>query len=90
MAGKFGVPIAPRTYYAHLDRAPSKRALWEMSITEILVRLLRTRPARPPAAGVVVWQSEDVGASAAPRRASGRCTVGRLMRVNRSSVAAAN
>lgn len=33
---RLGVPIAPRTYYAHLGRAPSKRALWEMSITEIL------------------------------------------------------
>ena len=30
------MPIAPRTYYAHVGRAPSKRALWEMSITEIL------------------------------------------------------
>jgi putative transposase len=33
---ELGVPIAPRTYYAHIGRAPSKRALWEMSITEIL------------------------------------------------------
>jgi len=31
-----GVPIAPRTYFAHVTRAPSKRALWEVSITEIL------------------------------------------------------
>jgi putative transposase len=33
---ELGVPIAPRTYYAHIGRAPSKRALWETSITEIL------------------------------------------------------
>jgi putative transposase len=33
---ELGVPIAPRTYYAHVGRAPSKRARWEMSITEIL------------------------------------------------------
>lgn len=31
-----GVPIAPRSYRAHIGRAPSKRALWDMSITEIL------------------------------------------------------
>jgi hypothetical protein len=31
-----GVPIAPRTYYAHLARAPSKRALWEVTVTELL------------------------------------------------------
>ncbi len=31
-----GVPIAPRTYFAHMARPPSKRALWDMSITEIL------------------------------------------------------
>lgn len=31
-----GVPIAPRTYFAHVVRAPSKRALWDMSITEML------------------------------------------------------
>jgi putative transposase len=30
------VPIAPRTYFAHIVGPPSKRALWDMSITEIL------------------------------------------------------
>jgi transposase InsO family protein len=30
------VPIAPRTYFAHITRPPSKRALWDMSITELL------------------------------------------------------
>jgi len=28
--------IAPRTYYAHINRAPSKRALWDTTITEVL------------------------------------------------------
>jgi putative transposase len=31
-----GVPIAPRTFYAWATRAPSKRALWDATITEIL------------------------------------------------------
>jgi putative transposase len=30
------VPIAPRTYFAHAVRAPSKRALWDITITELL------------------------------------------------------
>lgn len=33
---ELGVPIAPRTYYAHIARPPSKRALWEVTITELL------------------------------------------------------
>jgi len=31
-----GVQIAPRTYWAHCSSAPSKRALWDTTITEIL------------------------------------------------------
>ena len=31
-----GWKIAPRTYYAWQSRSPSKRALWDMTITEIL------------------------------------------------------
>jgi putative transposase len=31
-----GCKIAPRTYYAHVSRAPSKRALWDTTITEVL------------------------------------------------------
>jgi hypothetical protein len=31
-----GVQIAPRTYWAHRVAAPSKRALWDTTITEIL------------------------------------------------------
>jgi putative transposase len=31
-----GVSIAPRTYYAQLSRPPSKRALWDMVIIEVL------------------------------------------------------
>jgi putative transposase len=31
-----GVQIAPRTYWAHCSSAPSKRVLWDTTITEIL------------------------------------------------------
>jgi hypothetical protein len=31
-----GVPIAPRTFYAWAVLAPSKRALWDATITEVL------------------------------------------------------
>lgn len=31
-----GVQIAPRTFYAWLSRPPSKRALWDTVVTEIL------------------------------------------------------
>ena len=34
--GAHGVQIAPRTYWAHRLAAPSKRALWDTTITEIL------------------------------------------------------
>ena len=36
MLSEHGVPIAPRTFYAWAKRAPSKRALWDATITEIL------------------------------------------------------
>ena len=31
-----GCQIAPRTYYAWAQRAPSKRALWDTTITQLL------------------------------------------------------
>jgi putative transposase len=44
------VPIAPRTYYAHLARPPSKRALWDTAVTEILAGIYELNEAgrRPP------------------------------------------
>lgn len=33
---ELGVPIAPRTYHAQVARPPSKRALWDMTVTELL------------------------------------------------------
>ena len=36
MLTEHGVPIAPRTFYAWVVRAPSKRSLWDATITAIL------------------------------------------------------
>ena len=33
---RHGCKIAPRTYYAHIKRAPSKRSLWDTTIIEVL------------------------------------------------------
>ena len=48
--GVLGVQIAPRTYWAHRSSAPSKRALWDTTITEILVGVYEPdeRGKRPP------------------------------------------
>lgn len=36
-----GVPIAPRTYYAHLSGPPSARSLWDIAIIEILAGIFK-------------------------------------------------
>ena len=36
MLTEHGIQIAPRTFYAWVSRAPSKRTLWDATITEIL------------------------------------------------------
>src|SRR5262249_33257108 len=45
-----GVAIAPRTYWAHRSSAPSKRALWDTTITEILAGIYEPdqKGKRPP------------------------------------------
>jgi putative transposase len=77
-----GVPIAPRTYYAHLARAPSKRALWDLSITELLAGYYEPdehghRPPESLYGSLKMWahlQRQGVPVA--------RCTVERLMREN--------
>jgi hypothetical protein len=77
-----GVPIAPRTYYAHLARAPSKRALWEVTVTELLAGIYepdqhgRRRP-ESLYGSVKTWAYlQQLGFPVA------RCTVERLMRAH--------
>jgi hypothetical protein len=45
-----GVPIAPRTYWAHRSRPPSRRALWDMTVAEVLAGIYQgdERGPRPP------------------------------------------
>lgn len=79
---ELGVPIAPRTYHAHIARAPSKRVLWEVSITELLAGYYQPdeRGRRAPESlygSLKMWahlQRLDVPVA--------RATVERLMRAN--------
>jgi putative transposase len=79
---ELGVPIAPRTYWAWLSRAPSRRAMWDAAITEILAGVYEPdqygrRPPESLYGSLKMW---------AHLRRQGipvaRCTVERLMRVN--------
>jgi transposase InsO family protein len=80
---ELGVPIAPRTYYAHIGRPPSKRALWEMSITEVLAGYYEPdehghRPPESLYGSLKMWAHlRRHGVPVA------RSTVERLMRTNR-------
>jgi transposase InsO family protein len=75
-----GVPIAPRTYHAHMRRAPSKRALWDLTVTELLAGFYTPhgRGRRPPQSlygSLKMWAHlQRLGVPVA------RCTVERLMR----------
>jgi putative transposase len=77
-----GWQIAPRTFYAWLSRAPSRRALWDTAITEILAGYYepdengRRRP-ESLYGSLKMWAHLDRdGIEVA------RCTVERLMRLN--------
>jgi transposase InsO family protein len=77
-----GVLIAPRTYHGYVGRAPSKRALWDMTIVELLAGFYESdeRGRRPPESlygSLKMWahlQRQGVPVA--------RCTIERLMRVH--------
>jgi putative transposase len=77
-----GCKIAPRTYYAWAGRAPSKRALWEVTITEIMAGYYEPdeHGRRAPESlygSLKMWAHlRRQGIEVA------RCTVERIMRVN--------
>jgi transposase InsO family protein len=77
-----GLQIAPRTYWAHRSSAPSKRELWDTTITEILARVYEPdeHGKRPPESlygSLKMWAHlQRQGITVA------RCTVERIMRVN--------
>jgi putative transposase len=77
-----GVPIAPRTYWAYIARVPSRRALWDMTVTEVLAGYYQPDQAgrRPPESlygATKMWTHLNRQGIAVAR-----CTVERLMRVN--------
>jgi putative transposase len=78
-----GVQIAPRTYWASGSRPPSKRALWDTVVTEVLAGIyephrLGRRPPESLYGSLKMWahlQRQGIPVA--------RCTVERLMRANR-------
>jgi putative transposase len=77
-----GVPIAPRTYYAHMSRPPSARALWDTVISEVLAGIYQPdgRGRRPPEC---LYGSSKMWAHLQRQGIPvARCTVERLMRIN--------
>jgi putative transposase len=76
----YEIRIAPRTFYAWLSRGPSKRALWEITVTEILASYYepdehnRRKPESLYGA-VKMWAHLNRQGIAVAR-----CTVERLMR----------
>jgi putative transposase len=74
------VPIAPRSYHAHAARAPSKRALWDMTVTELLAGYYEPdeRGRRPPES---LYGSLKMSAHLQRQGVPvARCTIERLMR----------
>lgn len=77
-----GVKISPRTFHAWAKRAPSKRALWDITLTEILAGCYepdengRRQPECLYGAEKMWAHLQRQGIPAA------RCTVERLMRAN--------
>ncbi len=77
-----GVQIAPRTYWAHRSSAPSKRALWDTTITEILAGVYEPgadgkRPPESLYGSLKMWAHLQRQGIPVARR-----TVERIMRVN--------
>ncbi|ORW26119.1 integrase, partial [Mycolicibacter nonchromogenicus] len=82
MLSEHGCKIAPRTFYAWQSRPPSKRALWDMTLTEILAGYYqadaegRRKPESLYGAAKMWAHLRRQGIPVA------RCTVERLMRAN--------
>jgi len=77
-----GVPIAPRTYWARKSRPPSRRAVADAALTEILAGIYEpgSDGRRPPESlygSLKMW--EHLNRQGIP---VARCTVERLMRAN--------
>jgi putative transposase len=80
--GVHGLQIAPRTYWAHRSAAPSKWALWDTTITEILAGVYEpdTEGRRPPES---LYGYLKMWAHLQRQRITvARCTVERIMGAN--------
>jgi putative transposase len=77
-----GIPIAPRTYYAWRVRGPSRRALWDVTVTELLAGYYQPDAAgrrRPESLYGAVKMWAHLHRQGVP---VARCTIERLMRAN--------
>jgi putative transposase len=78
----YDVQIAPRSYYDWRGRGPSKRALWDITITEILAGIYEPdeHGRRPPES---LYGAEKMWAHLQRQQIPvARCTVERLMQIN--------
>ena len=86
MLSEYGCPIAPRTYYAHLQRPPSARALRDAAVTARIAqaRTPNERGRRAPESlyGVVKTQAWLNRTRVDGEPLVARCTVQRVMRRN--------
>jgi len=77
-----GIQIAPRTYWAYLSHAPSKRELWDAAVTEIMAGIYERgengrRPPESMYGTLKMWEYlQRQGVPVA------KCTVGRLKNDN--------
>ena len=77
-----GIQIAPRTYWAYLSHAPSKRELWDAAVTEIMAGIYERgengrRPPESMYGTLKMW--EYLQCQGVP---VAKCTVGRLKNDN--------
>lgn len=82
MTRHYDVQIAPRSYYAWRGRGPSKRALWDTTIIEILAGIYEPDEdgRRPPES---LYGAEKMWAHLQRQQIPvARCTVERLMRIH--------
>ncbi|MGC8481036.1 MAG: IS3 family transposase [Acidimicrobiales bacterium] len=77
---EYGCKIAPRTYYAHLGRAPSNRSLWETTISEILADYYEPKSDGPRKAESLYGATKMWARLKRQGIPVTRCTVERLMR----------
>lgn len=82
MLSAHGAKIAPRTFYAWQKRAPSKRAMWDTAVTEILAGIYEPDEHGRRAAESLYGAEKTWAHLQRQGIPVARCTVERLMRAN--------